>query len=199
MRNNSKHIDKQYYQKAELRNHAQGTELAAQCDKTGAFSAIDMGCGIGNDMGYLAGCGYRVFGFDNNPEAVERCKNKYSNNPAISVKEASFESYSYPNSSVVLAHSSLFFAQPHQFERIWGKVSSAIIKGGVFSGDFMGPEDEWANGFRLPTCPLTSGQVKSLFVDYDLIEYREKNEIGKTTMGSAKHWNVFSVVAVKCT
>ncbi|MEX1056286.1 MAG: methyltransferase domain-containing protein [Natronospirillum sp.] len=190
-------IWRQYYEKAMSRRHSPRTELAIQLNASGVNVAVDCGCGTGSDTAFLAQQGYQVHGFDINPDSVAICRDRFSNNALIEVSEASFERFSYPQSGVILANSSLFFAEPAVFDNTWRSITAGLNVGGVFAGDFMGVDDSWAFGFRLATTPLTQPYVLDLFADFEIIRFHERNEPGQTSMCSTKHWHTFSVVAVK--
>lgn len=158
---------------------------------------MDCGCGTGSDIGYLSSQGYRVYGFDINAEAVAICHDRFADDELVEVSQNSFERFSYPNAGVVIAGASLFFANPAEFIQTWQRISDSIVEGGVFVGDFLGQSDSWASDYPSQTAPLTKLAVESLFKDFDVIRFHERNELGKTAIGIEKHWHVYSVIAVK--
>ncbi len=117
----------------------------------------------------------------------------------MEISESSFESFDYPKSGVVIANSSLFFADPNQFASTWSNIRSSIEIGGVFAGDFMGFKDSWANNYRSPTTSLSESEVKDLFSGFEIVRFSERDETAKTSLGRMKHWHTYSVVAVKRT
>lgn len=189
---------RQYYEKVGKKTHLQRTELAIKQNKTGTKVAVDCGCGTGNDINFLAQNDYTVYGYDKSQEAVSICKDRFSRNTQIEIVQSSFESCKYPASAVVIANSSLYFAEPSKFELSWQSITNSLITNGVFAGDFMGLKDDWATGFHSTTCPLSEKQVKSLFERFEVVHFSERNERGTTALGVEKHWNTYSVVAVKC-
>lgn len=188
---------RQYYEKALGRKHAPKTELALKLNTTGLQVAVDCGCGTGSDIAYMAEHGYRIHGFDMNPDAVAICQERFSADSLVDVAEASFEHFEYPEAGVIIANSSLFFADPTRFSRTWHTIASSLCVGGVFAGDFMGTEDDWASGYRRETTPLTEAQVRELFSNFDIIRFHERNEQGSTALGRMKHWHTYTVVAVR--
>ncbi|PKF80339.1 SAM-dependent methyltransferase [Vibrio sp. vnigr-6D03] len=188
-----------FYKKALSRPHAKRTELATKLNESKTNVAIDCGCGTGSDIDYLEQQGYQVHGFDVNPDSIDICLNRFKEKPLVNIKESSFESYDFPCSGVVIANSSLFFADPTHFNRTWEKIEKSIEIGGVFAGDFMGVKDSWASNFRQPTTPLSEQQVRALFVNFEIVRFIERDEASKTTIGILKHWHTYSVVAVKRT
>ncbi|EAR09227.1 class I SAM-dependent methyltransferase [Reinekea blandensis] len=135
---------RQYYEKALNRPHLKRTELAIQLDESDHKVAIDCGCGTGSDLQYLKQQGYTAYGFDVNPEAVKLCQQRFQEDTDIKVTESSFERFHYPEAGIIMANSSLFFADPSQFDTAWRHITSSLRTGGVFAGDFMGLKDSWA-------------------------------------------------------
>ena len=188
---------RKFYEKALSRPHSKRTELAIKLNQSGVTVAVDCGCGTGSDIDYLEQQRYQVYGFDVNPDSIKICRDRFKTKPLVDITKSSFELYDYPHSGVVIANSSLFFADPTHFNRAWEKVEKSIEIGGVFAGDFMGVKDSWASNFRQPTTPLSEQQVRALFVNFEIIRFIERDEISETTIGILKHWHTYSVVAVK--
>ncbi|PYF83106.1 methyltransferase family protein [Marinomonas alcarazii] len=190
-------IWRQYYEKALTRPHSKRTEFAVRLNESNLKVAIDCGCGTGSDIQYLEQQGFRVYGFDINPDSIAICRDRFSSKSLVDISESSFESFDYPKSGVVVANSSLYFADPNQFETTLGNIKSSIQIGGVFAGDFMGLKDSWADNYRSPTTPLSESEVKGLFFDFEIVSFFEHDEGAKTSLGRMKHWHTYSVVAVK--
>ncbi|MCK6264897.1 class I SAM-dependent methyltransferase [Vibrio sp. ZSDE26] len=192
-------IWRQYYEKALTRLHSKRTEFAVRLNESNLKVATDCGCGTGSDVEYLEQQGYQVHGFDINPDSVAICRDRFRSKPLVNIAESSFESFDYPKSGVVIANSSLFFADPDQFEVTWSNIKSSIEVGGVFVGDFMGFKDSWAENYRSPTTPLTESEVMSLFTEFEIVRFFERDEEAKTSLGRMKHWHTYYVVAIKRT
>jgi len=186
-----------YYEKTLNRTHSPKTELAVKLNESGLNLAIDCGCGTGSDIAYLEQQGYRVHGFDINPDSVSICHERFGCNRLVDICQASFENFDYPVSGVIIANASLFFAEPNTFEKTWSSLISNLQIGGVFAGDFMGVNDSWASGYRSATAPLTKEAVMDLFKGFEIKRFHERDEQGKTSLGRTKHWHTFTVVAVK--
>ncbi|WP_441258214.1 class I SAM-dependent methyltransferase [Vibrio sp. Vf1514] len=192
-------IWRQYYEKALSRPHSKRTEFAVRLNESNLKVATDCGCGTGSDIEYLVQQGYQVHGFDINPDSVAICRDRFGSMSLVDISASSFESFDYPKSGVVIANSSLFFADPNQFASTWSNIRSSIEIGGVFAGDFMGFKDSWANNYRSPTTSLSESEVKALFSDFEIVRFFERDETAKTSLGRMKHWHTYSVVAVKRT
>ncbi|MCX8951658.1 class I SAM-dependent methyltransferase [Vibrio parahaemolyticus] len=197
--NENTEIWRQYYEKALARPHSKRTEFAVRLNESNLNVAIDCGCGTGSDIQYLEHQGYQVHGFDINPDSVVICRDRFGSNSLVDISESSFELFDYPKAGLVIANSSLFFAEPSLFESTWYSIKSSIAVGGVFAGDFMGKKDSWAANYRSPTTPLLESQVRALFSGFEIVRFFERDEKAKTSLGKMKHWHTYSVVAVKRT
>lgn len=192
-------IWRQYYEKSLAKSHAPRTEFAIKLNDSNVKIAIDVGCGTGSDTSYISRLGYQVQSFDNNPDSIAICTERFGNDPMVTICDSSFETFEYPKCGVVIANSSLYFAEPDLFKMTWKRIIDSIEQGGVFAGDFMGVNDSWAFGFRSPTTPMDKLEVEALFNNFEIVRFRERDEIGKTAIGKTKHWHTFSVVAIKRT
>lgn len=190
-------IWRSYYEKALAKPHLKRTEFVCSLNQSTSKVAIDCGCGVGSDMEFLSQHGYRVYGFDINSDSIEICEERFADNPLVDVTNASFEQFQYPKAGIVLANSSLFFADPSQFESVWHKIVACIEIGGVFAGDFMGVKDTWATHYRSPTSSFTESEVRDLFFSFEVLRFHERDEMATTALGRMKHWHTYSVVAVK--
>lgn len=190
-------IWRNYYRKSVSKPHSYKTEQALMLCESDLKIATDCGCGTGSDTDFLQNHGYQVNAFDINPDSVEICRSRFADNSLVDVRQSSFESYRYPAAGLIIAHSSLFFADPSRFSKTWLSINASLVKGGVFSGDFMGLRDSWASNYRTCTNPLSEQAVRDLFVDFELLEFKERDEQGMTAIGKSKHWHTCSVIAIK--
>lgn len=190
-------IWRQYYQKALDKPHSKRTEFAMKLNESGLNVAIDCGCGTGSDIAFLEQQGHQVYGFDVNPDSISICRDRFGQKALVEISQSAFEDYDYPKAGLVIANSSLFFAEPNQFDQTWQRIIDSIEIGGVFAGDFMGVDDSWAYGYRTSTTPLTKAKVQSLFDAFEVIRFHERDEQALTSLGKMKHWHTYSVVAIK--
>ncbi|ELA3117890.1 class I SAM-dependent methyltransferase [Vibrio vulnificus] len=190
---------RKFYEKALNRPHSTRTERAVSLDASSIKVAIDCGCGTGSDIKYLTSQGYKVFGFDINPESIAICRDRFGDELNVNVVQSSFCEFEYADASLIIANASLFFVDPAQFQAVWTSIDTSLVKGGVFAGDFMGKNDSWANDFHAPITTLAKDELLNLFSNFDIIEFNERDEDGTTMVGDTKHWHIYSVVAVKRT
>lgn len=194
---NNKILWREYYRKIIANRHRAQTEIAESLNTSGNYRAIDCGCGTGADILFLSEKGYEVFGFDNHEDSVRICRERFTDNRDIYISQNNFKDFSYPEAGVVVANSSLFFCEPNDFDEIWFKIDTAIPRGGVFCGDFMGFNDTWVSLPGKTVCPLTGQQVKGLFANYQIKSFQERDAQGITALGKRKHWHTYQVIARK--
>lgn len=176
--------------------HAFETELAVIHNRSGNSVAIDCGCGVGSDIKYLAENGYKVVGFDVNDDAVSICRKRFENNSDIQITVSSFEGFDPIQCGILIAHNSLYFAEPELFSATWAKFTNSLEKGGVLSVNLMGKKDTWVSSFRMPVSSFTKAEIESLFEGFEVVKFSERDEDGAATVGD-KHWHTYSVIAIK--
>ena len=105
--------------------------------------AVDCGCGAGRHLEYLREQGFEVHGFDVEPEAM-MVRGSFQERPVCASGRC--ETYTYPNATLVMAFSSLFFCSAGSFDEAWSRIGNSVVPVGIFFGMFMGKRDEWAAG-----------------------------------------------------
>ncbi len=90
-------IWRQYYEKALSRPHSKRTEFAVRLNESNLKVATDCGCGTGSDIQYLEQQGFRVHGFDINPDSVAICRDRFGSKSLVDISESSFESLTIQN------------------------------------------------------------------------------------------------------
>lgn len=159
--------------------------------------AIDIGCGHGADTLELLKRGWKVLAIDNNDEGLslleESVRPDLKQN--LKVSNMSFENIKLDKCDLVNAGFSIPFCSPEYFMSLWNKIESSIVKGGRFSGNFFGVNDEWADSEKMTF--HTQEEILKLFDKFEIEYFHERDEDGTTASGQAKHWHVFSVIARK--
>lgn len=165
--------------------------------------AIDCGCGAGSDIAYLRTEGFLVHAFDIEEESILRCEKRFQDDKNVLLSLATFNSYNYPNASLIVADSSLFFCPEHEFSEVWYKITSALLPKGVFAGSFLGPEDTMSGShydkesYWSDVLVLSEEKVKGLFHNYKIVSFTEHRMSGIASDGEPHDWHIFSVVAKK--
>ncbi|MBF4242838.1 class I SAM-dependent methyltransferase, partial [Vibrio anguillarum] len=76
-------IWRQFYEKALSRPHSKRTEFAVRLNESNLKVATDCGCGTGSDIQYLEQQGFRVHGFDINPDSVAICRDRFGSRSLV--------------------------------------------------------------------------------------------------------------------
>ncbi len=156
--------------------------------------ALELGCGVGHGALHLLGKGFAVTAVDAEERALEILRSRLPDGSSAKLVQSRFQDLELGRYDLVAAHFCLFFLTPAEFEAFWPRVVDAIKPGGVFSGQFLGVNDEWRDrGYTV----LTREQVENLLSDFEVLYFDEVERDGETSMGTPKHWHVFHVVARK--
>ena len=67
---------------------------------------------------------------------------------------------------------------------------------GYFVGNFFGINDSWVK-IKEKMVFLSKEEVLTLFKNFEIIDFQEKEYDGKTGLGKIKHWHVYDVIAKK--
>lgn len=165
--------------------------------------AIDCGCGAGADTNFLFSKGFEVHAFDIDDQAIDKCESRFSGFENINITKASFSNFDFPKASLVVADASLFFCASTEFKRVWESILKCLNSNGIFCGSFLGPEDTMAipgenpSVFWSEVTVLEESEVKSLFVDFNILRFNVHRSTGKTPTGETHDWHIFQVVAQK--
>jgi tellurite methyltransferase len=159
-------------------------------------TAIDLGCGAGNDTLELLRRGWRVLAIDQQPAALKfvarRIPNRWKSR--VTLLAAPMEGLSLPRADLVYASFSLPFCAPEQFGHLWKTIQGALSPGGHFAGQLFGDRDEWCG--KRPLTFHSVRQVRALARGYHVELFREIEEEGRSFEGP-KHWHYFEVVLEK--
>jgi len=163
--------------------------------------AIDCGCGAGSDIAFLRSQDFIVHAFDKEEESISRCEKRFKHDAGVHLSQADFNTYNYPDASLIVADASLFFCGQDEFDQVWHSITNALLPKGIFCGSFLGPEDTMAGAdydkaaYWPDVLVLSEAQVKHVFKAYEIESFIEHRSSGHTPDGKAHQWHIFSVVA----
>ena len=172
----------EYYKKVASQPHRPMTELAADLVGDLPAVAVDCGCGVGRDTTYLLNRGFKVHAFDKEQQAIEFCQERFKGHPYFQATQSCFVDFDYPTSSLVMAHSSLFFCPSQSFEAVWSKLLGSLPVDGVLSVDLLGVNDSWVTSPAHSVTAFTLEQAQELLIDFNVVELLERDEKGRTEM-----------------
>ena len=162
----------------------------------GRRTAIDLGCGSGNDSLELLRRGWHVLSIDQQPSALEFLSRRTPARWAkrLTLLVAPMEGLSLPRADMVYASFSLPFCAPDRFAALWKGIRRSLAPGGHFAGQLFGDRDEWFG--KRPLTFHTLRQVRALAKGYRIEMIREIEEEGRSFEGP-KHWHYYEVVLEK--
>ncbi|MCW5937743.1 MAG: class I SAM-dependent methyltransferase [Fimbriimonadaceae bacterium] len=155
--------------------------------------ALDLGAGVGNTARWLADRGWTVHAVEPNQDAHRFFAETAGEAEGVALEAAHFHNASLGSYDAVLALFTLFFEEPGRFPATWRRLTASLRPGGVFAGQFLGPNDDWSE-----RCLTHSrAEVEALFPGWEFLHFEEVDRDGDTALGEAKHWHVFHVIARK--
>ncbi len=157
--------------------------------------ALDLGAGALRDTKFLIDSGFKhITAVDSEPLMIEAAKEL--NSSKLQAVTSNFNNFDYSREhyDLVNAQWALPFNPPDTFEETWNKVKNSLKKGGVFTGQFFGVNDEWNRPGTKMTFK-TKDEVEKLLSDMEIIELTEEDKDSTTANGTPKHWHVFHVIA----
>lgn len=138
-------------------------------DKYKVDSAIDLGCGSGNETVYMIKNGIKVLAIDRqlNQDFI---LNRLSDNEKkmISFKESNVEDVELPRTNLLTAFFSIPFCNPNNFDELWTKIYNSIEDDGYFVGQLFGDRDAWNVVDSINTFPID--KVKEYLKKFKIIK-----------------------------
>lgn len=114
----------------------------------------------------------------------------------LEVQVADFTKMLLPNSIDLLnASYSLPFISPDKFSGVWDKLTQRIATGGLFTGNFFAPEDDYARYKNITV--FTQTQLDALFIGFKFLYLVEDKEVSPDSTGVKKQWDIWQIVAIK--
>jgi SAM-dependent methyltransferase len=159
-----------------------------------AGRALDLGAGGGRDTRYLLAHDWQVTAVDSEPASIALLSQIDDAN--LTVVQSSIQDFRMGREEydLINAQFSLPFVPPAQFDEVFARIREALKPGGLFTGVFFGPHDEWNTPGSGVTF-LPREKVDELLAGMQVIELTEEDRMGGTASGGTKHWHVFSVIA----
>ena len=162
-------------------------------DKYKVDSAIDLGCGSGNETVYMVKNGIKVLAIDrqlNKDFILNRLSD--SEKQLISFKESSFEDVELPRTNLLTAFFSIPFCNPNNFDELWNKIYNSIEDDGYFVGQLFGDRDAWNVVDSINTFPID--KVKEYLKKFKIIKLEEVEYVRES---DNKKWHFYDIIAQK--
>ena len=162
-------------------------------DKYKVDSAIDLGCGSGNETVYMVKNGIKVLAIDrqlNQDFILNRLSD--SEKQLISFKESSFEDVELHKTKLLTAFFSIPFCNPNNFDELWTKIYNSIEDNGYFVGQLFGDRDAWNVVESINTFSID--KVKEYLKNYNIIKLEEIEYVRES---DNKKWHFYDIIAQK--
>lgn len=161
-------------------------------EKLNGNTAIDLGCGAGNDTDFLISKGFKVTAIDSEEQVKEILDSKNIDKEYLDVIIGDFSKIEIPKADLILANMSLFFVKDN-FEEFLKNLITKINAGGFVVANFLGNEDDWKR--RQTT--IEKEKLLDFFKDFDINYFSEEKYYSKTALGENKFWHVYTIMAQK--
>lgn len=168
--------------------------FAAEGRGPGLF-AVDVGCGTGRDTLVLLRAGWRVWALDAEAAALAELEQQAAAEglTGLEAVRGRFEHTAPPPCDLVNASFVLFACAPQLFRAAWASLLAALLPGGRFAGQLLGPTDSWA--LKRDTTVVDRKALALLLAGLDIEHLEEEVTDARTPLGKAKHWHIWHVNA----
>jgi len=167
-------------------------------------TAIDLGCGVGNEVAFLLKNGWQIWAIDNQPKAIQMLQNRndvvaFDKLITLTAKfNEGLKEETMPSVDFVYASYSLPFCKPQEFHNVWNNIKRKILPGGKFAGHFFGYNYQgFTDQEKSEMTFLNRQQVEHLFEGFDIEYIREFEEEGRSGTGRYVHSHIFEIIAKK--
>ena len=156
-------------------------------------TAIDLGCGAGNDTEFLISKGFEVAAIDNNEQVKSILESRNLNSENLNIIIENFSKIELPKTDLVNAHFSMHYVKENFDEFIANLLQNVINPKGVFIGNFLGKEDEWKEAFTT----VEKEELLEYFKGYNILYFSEEKYYQDTARKKNKFWHVYTIIAQK--
>lgn len=156
-------------------------------------SAVDLGCGSGNETVYMAKMKIRVYAIDStlNRDYILKRLNT-SERRLVTFIEGKFEDVIIPKTDLVTANFSLPFCDSERFNEVWHKIYDSLETDGYFVGQLLGIKDSWYNKDYINT--FTKDEINELLKIYSKVECKDMFHYDERLK---KDWHYYNIIGRK--
>lgn len=179
-----------YFEKTQSREPSSLLKKALSLAVVG--HALDLGAGALVDSKYLLEQGFDVTAVDSSPQVAEYARGL---GDRFHLVTSTFGTYDFPPEAfdLINARYALPFNPPETFDTMFEHLKASLAPGGVFIGEFFGPQDSWAG--REGMTFYAKEDVERLLSPLEVLHLEEERKKGTTALGKEKFWHVFHVIA----
>lgn len=154
-------------------------------------SALDLGCGVGNDTEFLLSKGFKVTAVDCEETTKNIFENRDMKSDNLNIIIDDFSKTELPRVDLVLANFSMQFVNDNFQEFIENLLNKNIISQGFFVGNFLGKEDDW-NKTRTT---VSKEDLMNYFKNYEILYFSEEKYYRDSVSMKNKYWHVYTIMA----
>lgn len=156
-------------------------------------TAIDLGCGAGNDTEFLISKGFKVTAIDINEQVKSILKSRNLNSENLNIIIDDFSKIDLPKTDLVNAHFSMHYVKENFDEFLENLLKNVINPDGVFIGNFLGKEDDWKESHTT----VEKEKLLEYFNDFNIFYFSEEKYYQDATSKKNKFWHVYTVIGQK--
>ena len=156
------------------------------------YTAMDLGCGAGNDTVELINNGFNVIAIDSEMGVKEILQRRVSDSEKLNIIINDFSKLDLPKVDLISANFSLFFVKDN-FNIFIHNMLKCVNEDGFFIGNFLGKEDDWANS----KTTIEKEALLDFFKDFKMYYFSEEKYYKDTASGKNKFWHIYTVIAQK--
>ena len=189
--------------------HADMEEIADLFQRDGVKRILDIGCGTGRHLVYLASKGFQMFGFDASQHAIELAE-QWLNEEGLSANMIQYrmeDRFPYEDmlfdavvSIQVIHHNRIRDIQSTvaEIERVLRPRGYIFITVPILAGGAVSPEDDWdlrevEPGTYLPQKGPESGILHHYFSEEEILEVFSAFRISKMYIDATGHRCIFGI------
>ena len=156
-------------------------------------TAIDLGCGAGNDTEFLVSKGFKVTAIDNNEQVKNILESRNLNSENLNIIIDDFSKIDLPKTDLVNSHFSMHYVKENFDSFMKNLLQNVINPKGIFIGNFLGKEDDWKES----NTTVEKEKILEYFKDFNIFYFSEEKYYQDATSKKNKFWHVYTIIAKK--
>ncbi len=163
--------------------------------------ALDLGPGALNESEYLLELGFQsVVAVNKDPleiDPVAQSRATAFPKDRFAYCVSSFDAFDFKPGTydLINAQYALPFNPPETFDGMFTSLIASLKSGGIVTGQFFGPNDEWSSNATMTF--VTRERAQRLLQDCEIISFKEEEGTDRLAVGGQKYWHTFHFIARK--